>query len=54
MDYIHEIDTLIQEVSLANGKPISRDKKDWIITNCRRIDMIIDADLGVFTLELRE
>lgn len=133
MDYINEIDTLIQEVSLAIGKPISREKyeiidrglphippsrlpaekmavymfllgdeflkigkanhrsnarfcsqhyglnapstlakslledsgisnsninpsniKDWIKTNCRRIDIIIDADLGVFTLELIE
>ena len=28
--------------------------KDWIKTNCRRIDIIIDADLGVFSLELIE
>lgn len=133
MDYIHEIDTLIQEVSLAIGKPISRDAyeiidrglphipptrlpagkmaiymfllgdaflkigkanqrsnsrfcsqhygfnaqstlaksllsdnglgdlniapsniKDWIKNNCRRIDIIINADLGVLTLELIE
>jgi hypothetical protein len=133
IDYVHEIDTLIQEVSLAIGKPISRDTyeiidrglphipptrlpagkmaiymfllgdeflkigkvnqlsnarfcsqhygldarstfaksllsdsgmsdlniapsniKDWIKGNCRRIDVIIDADLGVFTLELIE
>ena len=133
MDYVYEIDTLIQEVSLAIGKPISRDKyqiidrglphvpptrlpaekmavymfllgdellkigkanhrsnarfcsqhyglnapstlaksllsdsgmsslnitpsniKDWIKTNCRRIDVIIDAELGMFTLGLIE
>ena len=133
MDYVHEIDTLIQEVSLAIGKPISRDTyeivdrglphipptrlpdgkmaiymfllgdeflkigkanhrsnarfcsqhyglnapstlaksllsdsgmsdlniassniKDWIKSNCRRIDIVINADLGVFTLELIE
>jgi hypothetical protein len=133
MDYVNEIDTLIQEVSLAIGKPISRDTyeivdrglphipptrlpagkmaiymfllgneflkigkanqrsnarfcsqhyglnapstlakslladsgmsdlnidpsniKDWIKGNCRRIDVIINADLGVFTLELIE
>lgn len=28
--------------------------KDWIKANCRRIDVIIDADLGVFALELIE
>lgn len=28
--------------------------KDWIKTNCRRIDIIIDADLGVFALDLVE
>lgn len=28
--------------------------KDWIKTNCRRIDIIIDADLGVFALDLIE
>ena len=28
--------------------------KDWIKSNCRRIDIIINADLGVFTLELIE
>lgn len=133
MDYVHEIDSLIQEVSLAIGKPISRDNyeivdrglphipptrlpagkmaiymfllgdeflkigkanlrsnarfcsqhyglnapstlaksllsdsgmsglnvapsniKDWIKTNCRRIDVIINAELGVFALELIE
>lgn len=133
MDYIHEIDTLIQEVTLAIGKPILKDKyeivdrgqphipptrlpdgkmavymflhedkflkigkanhrsnarfcsqhyglnapstlaksllsdsemsrlgitsskiKDWIKERCRRIDVIIDADLGVFALELIE
>jgi len=133
MDYVHEIDTLIQEVSLAIGKPISRDRyeiidrglphvsptrlpaekmavymfllgdeflkigkanhrssarfcsqhyglnarstlaksllsdsgmsslnitpsniKDWIKTNCRRIDVIMDAELGIFTLEFIE
>lgn len=133
MDYVHEIDTLIQEVSSAIGKPILKDKyeiadrgvphipptrlpdgkmavymfllgdefikigkanhrsnarfcsqhyglkapstlaksllsdsemskliidvsniKDWIKTNCRRIDVIIDADLGVFALDLIE
>lgn len=133
MDYVYEIDTLIQEVTLVIDKPILKDKyeiidrglphipptrlpdgkmaiymfllgdeflkigkanyrsnarfcsqhygfnapstlaksllsdgemsilgiassniKDWIITNCRRIDVIIDADLGVFALELIE
>ncbi|MDI9370569.1 MAG: hypothetical protein QM446_06570 [Synergistota bacterium] len=133
MDYVHEIDTLIREVSLAIGKPISRDTyeivdrglphipptrlpegkmaiymfllgdeflkigkanhrsnarycsqhyglssrstlaksllsdsrmsslnidpsniKDWIKSNCRRIDIVINADLGVFTLVLIE
>ena len=28
--------------------------KDWIKTNCRRIDIIMDADLGVFALDLIE
>lgn len=27
---------------------------NWIKQNCRRIDIIIDADLGIFTLELVE
>ncbi|WP_433945498.1 hypothetical protein [Paenibacillus sp. SN-8-1] len=74
MEYVHEIDTLIQEVSLAIGKPISRGNaksilsdsgmsglnidpsniKDWIKTNCRRIDVIINADIGVFALDLIE
>ena len=30
MDYVHEIDTLIQEVSLVIGKSISRDKYEII------------------------
>ena len=30
MDYVHEIDTLIQEVPLAIGKPISRDKYEIV------------------------
>ena len=25
---------------------------DWIKQNCRRIDILLDADLGIFTLEL--
>jgi hypothetical protein len=133
MDYIHEIDNLIQEVTLAIGKPILKDRydivdrgvphmpptrlpdgkmavymfllddeflkigkanyrsnarfcsqhyglnapstlaksllsdskmsrsgiasaniKDWIKTKCRRIDVIIDADLGIFALDLIE
>jgi len=133
MDYVHEIETLIQNTTLAIGKPILKDKyeivdrglphipptrlpdgkmaiymfllgdeflkigkanyrsnarfcsqhyglnapstlaksllsdgemsslnitssnmKNWIKTNCRRIDIIIDADLGVFALELIE
>ena len=27
---------------------------DWIKANCRRIDILLDADLGIFTLELVE
>jgi hypothetical protein len=27
---------------------------EWIKSNCRRIDIEIDADLGAFTLELVE
>ena len=27
---------------------------DWIKQNCRRIDILINADLGIFTLELIE
>lgn len=30
MDYVHEIGTLIQEVSLAIGKPISRNKYEIV------------------------
>ena len=133
MNYVHEINTLIHEVTLAIGKPILKDKyevvdrglphipptrlpdgkmaiymfllgdeflkigkanyrsnarfcsqhyglnapstlaksllsdsemnylnitssniKNWIKTNCQRIDIIVDADLGVFALELIE
>ena len=27
---------------------------DWIKTNCRRVDILLDRDLGIFTLELIE
>ncbi|MEV6689536.1 hypothetical protein AB0N28_30125, partial [Streptomyces sp. NPDC051130] len=27
---------------------------DWIKSNCRRVDIILDSDLGIFTLELIE
>ncbi|GEM_PF-5297747 len=27
---------------------------NWIKKNCRRIDILLDADLGIFTLELIE
>ncbi|HZJ77896.1 MAG TPA: hypothetical protein VFD52_03745 [Clostridia bacterium] len=27
---------------------------DWIKNNCRRIDILLDVDLGIFTLELVE
>lgn len=27
---------------------------DWIRNNCRRVDILLDSDLGIFTLELIE
>lgn len=27
---------------------------DWIKNNCRRVDILLDSDLGIFTLELIE
>lgn len=27
---------------------------DWIKNNCRRVDILLDADLGIFALELIE
>lgn len=37
------------------GKCISEDNVGtWIKNNCRRIDILMDADLGIFSLELVE
>ena len=37
------------------GKCISEDNVGaWIKNNCRRIDILMDADLGIFSLELIE
>ncbi|WP_092639280.1 hypothetical protein [Acetanaerobacterium elongatum] len=46
--------SLLEDSEMSNSKIVPSNIKDWIKTNCRRIDIIIDADLGVFTLELIE
>ena len=46
--------SLLSDSEMRSLNITSSNIKNWIKTNCRRIDIIIDADLGVFALELIE
>ncbi|MDD2235020.1 MAG: hypothetical protein PHZ11_07720 [Desulfitobacteriaceae bacterium] len=46
--------SLLADNKMINLSITPSNVKDWIKTNCRRIDIIIDADLGVFALDLIE
>ncbi len=46
--------SLLSDSEMSDLNIASSNIKDWIKSNCRRIDIVINADLGVFTLELIE
>jgi len=46
--------SLLSDSKMSRSGIASANIKDWIKTKCRRIDVIIDADLGIFALDLIE
>ena len=46
--------SLIEDAEMEIYGLTENNVSDWIKYNCRRIDIEMDADLGVFTLELVE
>lgn len=46
--------SILKDPNMAYLNLNSQNISDWIKTHCRRIDILIDESLGVFTLELVE
>lgn len=46
--------SILNDTDMQNLRINELNVGDWIKRNCRRIDIIIDAEAGIFTLELIE
>lgn len=46
--------SILEDTEMQNLNITETNVGDWIKQHCRRIDILLDADLGIFTLELVE